>query len=120
MLGHDERDALRHQTRDKGYVTREAVQFRHDNWAPVERRSLQRGLEVRPTFQRISALGRLNLGKGLDDLVSLGSAEALDGSGRRLCKPRRFTVTFSLRPRVPGFILTAARPICFDSRLLVA
>ena len=44
MLGHDERDALRHQARDKGYITRQAVQLRHDNWASVERRPLQRGL----------------------------------------------------------------------------
>ena len=44
MLGHDERDGLRHQARDKGYITGEAIQLRHNNGASVERRPLQRRL----------------------------------------------------------------------------
>ena len=44
----------------------------------IGRRPLQRRLQLRPALERIGTLGGLDLGEGLDDLIALGGAEALD------------------------------------------
>ena len=77
-LGHDERHALRHQAGDERDVAGQPVELGHDDRAPVGGRPLQRRLELRPALERIGALGGLDLGEGLGDVVALGGAEALD------------------------------------------
>ena len=58
---------------------RQPIELGDDNRAPVDRRPLQGRLQLRPALERIGALGRLDLGEGLGDLVAFGRAEALDG-----------------------------------------
>ena len=77
-LGHDERDALRHQTRDKRHITAEPVELGDHNWALEFARFVQGYAQLRAQFESVHALACLYLDMLASERELLGLSEASD------------------------------------------
>jgi hypothetical protein len=81
QLGDEERRLVRHQAADEMHVTRQPIELGNGDGGglSVTASCSERGGELWPAIESVSALPRLDLGELRDDLEPLGLGEPGDG-----------------------------------------